>query len=125
MTTEADPADAAVASFLKEGLKRELEVDTAAFVMKWLMDRDVPFSIDFESATVDRDAVLGALPRRLQKVLGYKATATTEAGAGDEQGEESGERCRRQLKIQTVRPLKPRLAGRRQILGAESPNASK
>jgi hypothetical protein len=80
LLTTTDLADATVVGFLKGGQKKELEVETAAFVTKWLMDKSIPFGIDFESATVDRNLVLDALPKRLQKVLGYPAPAGPDAG---------------------------------------------
>lgn len=83
LITAADVKDEAVVSFLKGGAKKELEVETAAFILKWLMDKNVPFGIDFESCTVDRAVVLDALPRRLQKALGHKVSATGQPG-GDE-----------------------------------------
>jgi hypothetical protein len=82
--------DAAVAAFTKGGPKKELEVEVAAVIMKWLMDRNVPFTIDFDSATVDRTAAFEALPRRLQKALGYKAPVASENAAEEAQPQEPG-----------------------------------
>jgi len=84
LITSGDASDASVVTFLKGGLKKELEVETAAFVTKWLMDKDVPFKVDFDSAAVDRNLVLEALPRRLQRVLGYKVSSATEATDGSQ-----------------------------------------
>lgn len=70
LTTSCDASDASVVSFLKGGLKKELEVEVAAFITKALMDKDVPFGIDFDSCGVDRALVIEALPKRLQKILG-------------------------------------------------------
>ncbi len=78
LTVAAEATDEAVVAFTKGGPKKELEVEVAAFIMKWLMDRNVPFVIDFESSTVDRKAALDALPRRLQKALGYKTGTQSE-----------------------------------------------
>jgi len=49
LITVSEANDAAVVSFLKGGLKKELEVETAAFITKWLVDKDVLFGIDFET----------------------------------------------------------------------------
>jgi hypothetical protein len=62
-------------------------ITSTAFITKWLMDKGVPFSIDFESSTLDRNLVLEGLPRRLQKVLGYKISAAGEAGVDGGQTE--------------------------------------
>jgi len=43
VTTLCEVSDAAVVSFLKEGQKKELEVEIGAFITKWLMDKNVPF----------------------------------------------------------------------------------
>src|SRR5690348_1505831 len=78
LTTSCDASDASVVAFLKGGPKKELEVETAAFVTKWLMDKDVPFGVDFDSCGVDRALVIEALPKRLQKVLGVAIPAVAE-----------------------------------------------
>lgn len=83
-----DPADAMVGNFLKGGQRKTLEIETAAFVTKWCMDNSIPFSIDFESATVERNLVMEALPKRLQKILGHLATPTAlSEAASSAQGE--------------------------------------
>lgn len=74
LTTTTDLTDAAVVGFLKGG-KKTLEIETGAFITKWLMDKSVPFNIDFESSTVDRTLVMAALPSSLQKSLGSAAAA--------------------------------------------------
>jgi hypothetical protein len=90
LTTARDASDASVVTFLKGGLKKELEVETAAFVTKWLMDRDVPFGVDFDSASVDRALVIESLPKRLQKALGATAPVISET-ASVPQGEEAAQ----------------------------------
>ena len=80
LITASEANDAAVVSFLKGGLKKELEVETAAFITKWMFDKDVPFGIDFDSAAVDRNLVMAALPKRVQKALGVTIPAVPEAG---------------------------------------------
>ena len=75
LVTTADLKDESVVSFLKGGSKKDLELEVAAFITKWLMDRDVPFGIDFESCGVDRALVIESLPKRLQKILGSAAVA--------------------------------------------------
>jgi hypothetical protein len=70
LITTSDLKEESVVTFLKGGQKKELEVEVAAFVTKWLMDRDVPFGIDFDSCGVDRAIVIESLPKRLQKILG-------------------------------------------------------
>ena len=69
LITTSDLKEESVVSFLKGGQKRDLEVEVAAFVTKWLMDKDVPFGIDFDSCGVDRTVVIESLPKRLQKIL--------------------------------------------------------
>jgi hypothetical protein len=88
LITTTDLKDEAVVGFLKGGVKKELDTETAVFITKWLMDKSVPFSIDFDSAMVDQNAVLEALPRRLQRLLPQKGAAaggtdTAEAVAGE------------------------------------------
>lgn len=78
LITTIDPKEESVVTFLKGGQKRELEVEVAAFVTKWLMDRDVPFGIDFDSCGVDRTVVIESLPKRLQKILGATAPVIAE-----------------------------------------------
>src|ERR1039458_8523127 len=80
LITSCDASDASVVTFLKGGLKKDLEVETAAFVQKWLMDRDIPFGVDFASASVDRALVIESLPKRLQKILGPTVPVSAEAG---------------------------------------------
>ena len=80
LITSCEAGDASVVSFLKGGTKKDLEVEVAAFITKWLMDRDVPFSIDFDSCGVDRTLVIESLPKRLQKILGATAAVVAEAG---------------------------------------------
>ena len=75
LITWRETSDASVVAFLKGGLKKELEVETAAFVTKWLMDKQIPFSVDFDSSTLDRNLVMQTLPRPLQKSLGNPAGA--------------------------------------------------
>jgi hypothetical protein len=75
LITTTDVKDETVVAFLKGGLKKELENETAAFIMKWLLDKSVPFEIDFDSAPVDRPVVLESLPRRLQRLVGFKVMA--------------------------------------------------
>ena len=69
LITTSDLKEESVVAFLKGGQKKEIEVEVAAFVTKWLMDRDVPFGIDFDSCGVDRAIVIESLPKRLQKIL--------------------------------------------------------
>ena len=69
LITTSDLKDDAVVTFLKGGQKKELEIEVAAFVTKWVTDKDVPFVIDFDSCGVDRTAVIESLPKRLQKIL--------------------------------------------------------
>src|ERR1035438_6321446 len=78
LITTSDLKEESVVSFLKGGTKKDLEVEVAAFVTKWLMDRDVPFGIDFESCGVDRAVVIESLPKRLQKILGASVPAAVE-----------------------------------------------
>jgi hypothetical protein len=80
LTTTTDLADSAVVGFLKGG-KKTLEIETGAFITKWLVEKSVPFSIDFDSATVDRKLVMEALPDPIQKSLEILAAAApAEAG---------------------------------------------
>jgi hypothetical protein len=79
LITSCDASDASVVTFLKGGLKKDLEVETAAFVQKWLMDRDIPFGVDFASASVDRALVIESLPKRLQKILGATVPVASDA----------------------------------------------
>src|ERR1035437_6705111 len=79
LTTSCDASDASVVAFLKGGQKKELEVEVAAFVTKWMMDRDVPFGIAFDSCGVDRAVVIESLPKRLQKILGASVPVVAEA----------------------------------------------
>src|ERR1035441_2642777 len=69
LITTSDLKEESVVTFLKGGQKKDLEVEVAAFVTKWLMDKDVPFGIDFDSCGVDRALVIESLPKRLQKIL--------------------------------------------------------
>ena len=78
LITSCEAGDDSVVSFLKGGSKKELEVEVAAFVTKWLMDRDVPFGIDFDSCGVDRTVVIESLPKRLQKILAAAAPVVTD-----------------------------------------------
>jgi hypothetical protein len=80
LITSADTTDAAAVGFTKGGTKKDLEVEVAAFITKWLMDKDVPFGIDFESCGVDRALVIEALPKRLQKILGATVPVVAEPG---------------------------------------------
>ena len=80
LATASDPKDESVVSFLKGGTKKGLEVEVAAFITKWLMDRDIPFGIDFDSCGVDRALVIESLPKRLQKILGATASVVAEPG---------------------------------------------
>ena len=81
LITTSDLKEESVVTFLKGGQKKELEVEVAAFVTKWLMDKDVPFGIDFDSCGVDRAAVIELLPKRLQKILGATAAVIAETAA--------------------------------------------
>jgi hypothetical protein len=83
LTASCDTSDASVVTFLKGGQKKELEVEVAAFVTKWLIARDVPFGIAFESCGVDRAVVIESLPKRLQKILGATAPAITDTAVAD------------------------------------------
>ena len=78
LTTTADLKEEAVVSFLKGGTKKDLEVEVAAFITKWLLDKDVPFGIAFDSCGVDRALVIECLPKRLQKIVGSSAAAIAE-----------------------------------------------
>ena len=80
LVTASDPKDESVVSFLKGGSKKDLEVEVAAFITKWLMDRDVPFGIDFDSCGVDRALVIESLPKRLQKILGGTVPVVVDPG---------------------------------------------
>jgi hypothetical protein len=82
LTTSCDARDASVVTFLKGGQKKELEVETATFITKWLMDKDVPFGMDFDSAGVDRALVIESLPKRLQKILSATVPAVADPGEG-------------------------------------------
>lgn len=82
LITATDLKDESVVSFLKGGSKKDLEVEVAAFITKWLMDRDVPFGIDFDSCGVDRTLVIESLPKRLQKLLGATAAVVADPGEG-------------------------------------------
>src|ERR1035438_3390829 len=78
LITTSDLKEESVVTFLKGGQKKDLEVEVAAFVTKWLMDRDVAFGIDFDSCGVDRAVVIESLPKRLQKILGATAAVIAE-----------------------------------------------
>ena len=80
LITTSDLKEESVVTFLKGGQKKELEVEVAAFVTKWLMDKDVPFGIDFDSCGVDRALVTESLPKRLQKILGATVPVVAERG---------------------------------------------
>ena len=80
LITTSDLKEESVVTFLKGGQKKDLEVEVAAFVTKWLMDRDVPFGIDFDSCGVDRTVVIESLPKRLQKILGATVPVVAERG---------------------------------------------
>ena len=84
LTTSCDASDASVVAFLKEGQKKELEVETAAFLTKWLMDKSIPFKVDFDTSGVDRALVIESLPKRLQKALGYTAPLIAEGVSAPE-----------------------------------------
>jgi hypothetical protein len=75
LITATDLKDESVVAFLKGGVTKDLEIEAAAFITRWLMHKSIPFARDFEASPIDRDTVLEALPRRLQKVLGFKAVA--------------------------------------------------
>ncbi len=81
LITTSDLKEESVVTFLKGGQKKELEIEVAAFVTKWVMDRDVKFGIDFDSCGVDRGAVIELLPKRLQKIL--IASVPVVAGTAD------------------------------------------
>ena len=70
LITTSDLKEESVVTFLKGGQKKDLEIEVAAFITKWLRDRDVPFGIDFDSCGVDCALVIELLPKRLQKILG-------------------------------------------------------
>src|ERR1035438_10821678 len=78
LITTSDLKEESVVTFLKGGQKKDLEVEVAAFVTKWLMDKDVPFGIDFDSCGVDRALVTESLPKRLQKILGATVPVVVE-----------------------------------------------
>src|ERR1017187_5709615 len=80
LITTSDLKEESVVTFLKGGQKKDLEVEVAAFVTKWLMDKDVPFGIAFDSCGVDRAIVIESLPKRLQKILGATAAVVAEPG---------------------------------------------
>src|ERR1035438_8738431 len=84
LVTTRDLKEESVVTFLKGGQKKDLEVETAAFVTKWLMDRDIPFGIDFDSCGVDRTIVIESLPKRLQKILGASVPRSEERRVGKE-----------------------------------------
>lgn len=90
LVAAGNATDEATIAFTKGGPKKELEIEVAALIMKWLIDRNIPFGIDFESATVDRTAALEALPRRLQKALGYKTPVASENAAEEAPPQEPG-----------------------------------
>jgi NCAIR mutase (PurE)-related protein len=77
LTTSSEVSDASVVSFLKGGQKKELEVEIATFTTKWLVDKSIPFGIDFDTSTVDRNVVIAALPKRVQKILGVTVPVVT------------------------------------------------
>jgi hypothetical protein len=83
LITTSDLKDESVVAFLKGGQKKDLEVEVAAFVTKWLMDKDVPFWLDFESCGVDRAVVIESLPKRLQKILGASAPVIAGTAVAD------------------------------------------
>jgi hypothetical protein len=83
LTAGCDASDASVVTFLKGGQKKDLEVEVAAFVTKWLLDKDVPFGIAFDSCGIDRAAVIESLPKRLQKILGATAPVIAETAVAD------------------------------------------
>jgi hypothetical protein len=83
LVTTADLKEESVVTFLKGGQKKELEVEVAAFVTKWLMDKDVPFGIDFDSCGIDRAVVIESLPKRLQKILGASIPVAVETTGAD------------------------------------------
>jgi hypothetical protein len=89
LITATDLKEESVVTFLKGGQKKDLEVEVAAFVTKWLMDRDVPFGVDFDSCGVDRTVVIESLPKRLQKILGAAVPAISDS-ADVPQVEEAG-----------------------------------
>jgi hypothetical protein len=64
--TTTDLTDSGVVGFLKGG-KRKLEIETGAFITKWLADRSVPFTIDYASSTLDQSIVMAALPASIQR----------------------------------------------------------
>jgi hypothetical protein len=66
LTTTTDLTDSEVVGFLKGG-KKTLEIETGAFITKWLADKSVPFTIDFASSTLDRSLVMAALPGSIQQ----------------------------------------------------------
>ena len=78
LITTSDLKEESVVTFLKGGQKKDLEVEAAAFITKWLMDKDVPFGIDFDSCGVDRTVVIESLPKRLQKILGASVPVVVE-----------------------------------------------
>ncbi len=80
LITSSEAGDASIVSFLKGGVKKNLEVEVAAFITKSLMDKNVPFGIDFDSCGVDRALVIEALPKRLQKILGAAIPLVAEPG---------------------------------------------
>ena len=78
--------DPAVVNFL-ENSRKDLEVQTAAFITQYLMDNNVPFAVDFDSTKLEKESVLRSIPRRLQRMLGFKsvkAVATSESNDSEE-----------------------------------------
>ena len=63
LATASEANDAAVVSFLKGGLKKELEAETATFITKWMSDKSIPFRIDVERSSPDRNHVVAPLPQ--------------------------------------------------------------
>lgn len=63
LITASEANDAAVVSFLKGGLKKELEVETATFITKWMLGKSVPFVIAVESSSLERNLVVAPSPQ--------------------------------------------------------------
>ena len=70
LCTASEANDAAVVSFLKGGLKKELEAEVAAFITKWMLDKSVPFLIAVESSSPERNLVLAPAPQASQNAPG-------------------------------------------------------
>lgn len=66
-----EPTNTAAVDFLENG-RKDLEVKTAAFIAQYLFDNCTKFSVDFESTKIQKESVLASIPRRIQRLIGFK-----------------------------------------------------